>query len=117
MWSEHEPTATPLEQATEAAIACLGAWIYPSDDEVRETAHLACANIGVNYFDAVARVIDAADAANTKAGRPFNERVADQARYEVARVALANVDRLRAAHDIRHGIAASGYPIEQDDET
>jgi hypothetical protein len=103
-----EPTATPLEQTTEAAIACLGAWLYPSDRLVRETAWMACANIGVDYFDAVARVTETADLVHYQ---PVN---ADNARYEVAMAALKAVADMRFSNEVRHGIAANGLPIDEE---
>lgn len=107
---DREPTSTPLEETTEAAIACLGAWLYPSDDRARQTAALACANINVAYYDAVARLMEATDNTDQK------PMPADEARYQVAMAAVSAIGNMRFSNEVRHGIAASGLPIDEEDD-
>lgn len=107
--SDREPTSTPLEETTEAAIACLGAWLYPSDPKIRQVAVMACANIDVAYYDAVARLMEATDNTGQK---PLP---ADEARYQVAMAAVSAIGDMRFSNEVRHGIAASGLPIDDED--
>lgn len=92
-------TSTDLERAIDAYVACLAAYAYPSDAELRLVAVQACGVLGVDYIEAVAA---------SMARLP-----ADEARFAVAASWYATLLKLRARGDApRPGVAADGFPTD-----
>lgn len=51
--------ASNLEMAEQAHMAARYAWLFPSDHEFRQLAVEACYEIGVDYIEACARIMEA----------------------------------------------------------
>lgn len=91
-------TVTDLERHTDAYVACLCAWIYPSDVEARKVALQAAAICGIDYLEVVARIMESTSAS------------ADTARLNVAGYFGRCVSELVAKGEApRPGVAMSGY--------
>ena len=95
-------TTTHLERACDAACAVLRAWAYPSDIEQRECAVLACAQLGINYIETVAKVTEQLDGQNYAPGN------AHVARFKVAQSVLTGLALRAQTEAPRLGILASG---------
>jgi hypothetical protein len=65
MTPEEHNQPTQLEMVTEAHMATTGAWLYPSDEHMREVAILACGNVGFDYIELVAETMEKATTADT----------------------------------------------------
>lgn len=73
-----------LRDAEYAHMAARSAWLHPGDEEQRDNAQLACAQIGVGYVETVARYMEATNADADLARRKVAEalRVAADKVYE-----------------------------------
>lgn len=58
MTPEEHNKPTQLEMVVEAHMATTGAWLYPSDERMREVAILAAGRIGFSYIELVAETME-----------------------------------------------------------
>lgn len=98
-------SATRLELEVDATVATLGAWCYPSDNEVRIAAAQAAGLVGVDYIESIAMLCEGTGCdphtARQKVAAGFMERVA----------ACVN-----AGETPRLGVLADGRPLGADEE-
>ncbi len=97
-------TSTPLEREADALVACISAWAYPADVEVRCSAMAACGLLGVDYIETMAAIYERA-----REARPGVDIHPDNARYAVAMLFLDRLATLRSqGHQPRPGVLATG---------